>query len=1210
MAHKSDQEIIRTTHNTARFFIQNRHIAWVLLIATALWGAFAYFSMPQRKDPEIPVRQAVAMVSWPGESAERVEQLITTRMEEQIAANRNVTKIESISRTGLAVTYVELGEDTKDTQKEFDDIDFRLNSIHDLPKEASPIRFIKDFGDTSALMLTVASPKVSGPELQLRIRDTRAQIEHARSERKSTNGMNVVSVVQHFPRNLDPELVRAPFRLFQQQAMQSAVFKDFHFYSGSGFAGTDFLTSLTPDQVAAAVTRFKAEYLHAAEFHPDAWPTLVIGNLSELESKMTAAAGDKYSYRELEDITETMQKTLQAVPIVSKVERSGILPERVLLTFSQERLATYDLPTNVDQLLGARNTNAAGGEMIIDGRRINIEPSGEFHNEKELGDLVVTTSRSGTPVYLRDLVDITREYQTPSQFLNFYSSRDAHGQWHRNRAITLAVQMRSGEQIGHFGENVDKALEDLRTRMPADLVISRTSDQPLQVHEQIHLFMNSLVEAVILVVVISWIGFWEWRSALVMALSIPLTLAMTFGMMHAVGIDIQQVSIASLIIALGLLVDDPVVAGDAIKRSLAAGHSSLNAAWLGPTKLATAIVFATLTNIVAYLPFMWLTGDPGKFLYSLAIVLTCSLVASRLVSMTFIPLLGYYLLRPKDEPSMAERRKKGFAAIYYKIGDWAIAHRWKVMAGSGVFLLLGGVLASQLKTQFFPKDYSYLSYVDVWLPNDAPLAESNQAAAKAEAIMRRVAEEYSKEETAKLGKPHEGLKSLTTFVGGGGPRFWFSVSPELQQLNYAQIIIQVNDKHDTTPLVERFQAALSAEVPGARIDVRQLETAGVGIPIAVRISGEDIHTLRAEAEKLKQILRDQPLSRRVRDDWGADSVNLLLQANNDRANLAGITNSDIAQSSSAATSGRRMTTLRDGDKQIPVVAKMRIQERAQLSDLQNLYIGSSQGRQKVQIGEVASIQQEMRPEKLGRRQQFRTITVQAFPAEGHLPSELLTAVMPKIKQLEKSLPLGYHLEIGGEFHEQQKGFKNLAKVMLISISAIFLALVFQFRHAFKPLIVFAAIPYGMMGALFMLWLTNTPFGFMGFLGIASLIGVIVSHVIVLFDFIEEAHERGESLREALLDAGIVRLRPVLITVGATVIALFPLAAHGGPLWEPLCYAQIGGLCVATVITLLLVPVLYAIFVLDLKWVKWGNPPAEEHAAAQAAVHTIAEARSA
>src|SRR5262249_33886946 len=190
--------------------------------------------------------------------------------------------------------------------------------------------------------------------------------------------------------------------------------------------------------------------------------------------------------------------------------------------------------------------------------------------------------------------------------------------------------------------------------------------------------------------------------------------------------------------------------------------------------------------------------------------------------MTFIPLLGHYLLRPKAEPELAERRKKGFAALYYKVGDWAIAHRWKVMAASLVFLLLGGVFASRLKTQFFPKDYSYLSYVDVWLPNDAPLVESNQAAAKVDAIMCRVADEYEKEESAKHGKAHDALKSLTTFVGGGGPRFWFTVSPELQQLNYAQVIIQVNDKHDTAPLVQRFQTALSAEVPGTRIDVRRL----------------------------------------------------------------------------------------------------------------------------------------------------------------------------------------------------------------------------------------------------------------------------------------------------------------------------------------------------------------------------------------------------
>src|SRR5437867_6084360 len=259
-----------------------------------------------------------------------------------------------------------------------------------------------------------------------------------------------------------------------------------------------------------------------------------------------------------------------------------------------------------------------------------------------MGDVLIHATGGGVPVYLRDLVEVTRAYDSPPRFLNFYTYKDAAGRWQRTRAITLSVQMRPGQQIAQFGAGVDQALDDLRPRLPEDLVIARTSDQPLQVTESVDLFMKSLYEAIVLVVLVSLIGFWEWRSALLMALSIPLTLAMTFGMMHMLGIDLQQVSIASLIIALGLLVDDPVVAGDAIKRSLADGAPRRVAAWLGPTKLATAILFATITNVVAYLPFLLLTGNTGQFIYSLGIVIGSSLLASRIVSMTFIPLLGYY----------------------------------------------------------------------------------------------------------------------------------------------------------------------------------------------------------------------------------------------------------------------------------------------------------------------------------------------------------------------------------------------------------------------------------------------------------------------------------------------------------------------------------------------------------------------------------------
>src|SRR5499427_6157624 len=308
-----------------------------------------------------------------------------------------------------------------------------------------------------------------------------------------------------------------------------------------------------------------------------------------------------------------------------------------------------------------------------------IDQSGEIKSEHDIGD-VLGPSGTGRAVYLRDLVEVGRGYASQPSYLNFYGERMADGQWRRSRAVTLAIQMRSGQKIDGFAKAVDARLAELKSRLPEDLELARTSDQPRQVAENVSLFMNSLYEAIALVVLVSLIGFWEWRSALLMALSIPVTLAMTFGMMYALGIDLQQVSIATLIIALGLLVDDPVVAGDAIKRSLADGHRPLISAWLGPTKLASAILYATITNIVAYLPFLMLSGTSGEFLYSLPVVLACSLVASRVVSMTFIPLLGYYLLKPKAEPTIEERRTKGFPALYYRVGHFAITHRWKVLA--------------------------------------------------------------------------------------------------------------------------------------------------------------------------------------------------------------------------------------------------------------------------------------------------------------------------------------------------------------------------------------------------------------------------------------------------------------------------------------------------------------------------------------------------
>jgi multidrug efflux pump subunit AcrB len=1187
-----NHEVDESKRNISRFFVQQRHIAWVMLISVCVWGFYSYRSMPQRKDPDTPVKTAVAITVWPGANAEKVEQLVTRKIEEKIAQNANVDKIRSISRTNFSAVYVDLDENFPGPQigKEFDDIALKLQSIKDLPEGAGPIQFIKDFGDTSALMLTVASPKVSDAEVDVRAREVSESIARYRASYGTSGSGKPFSIVIALMHPVSARVVQDPLNLLADYLKTKGAASDLHVITEPAFVGIDGFSNESDEALLQCTRQFINDKLQAADFHPDSWPPVVIRDPQETRAKLAAVAGDKYSYRQMDDFTDKVEKALKGVPQASKVSRSGILPERIFLLYSQERIASYGLkPGDLPNILAARNITGAGPQLQAVGRNFSIDPSGEFKSEKEIGDVVVAHTDMGAPVYLRDLVDVERGYESPARFMNYYDWRDAKGNWQRSRAITVAVQMRPGGYIGEFGESIDQTLGELKKQLPEDLIMARTSDQPRQVTENVNLFMNSLYEAIILVVIVALIGFWDWRSALLMGLAIPITLFITFGMSHMLKIDLQQVSIATLIIALGLLVDVPVVSGDAIKNALGQGFPRMVAAWLGPTRLITAIIFATITNIVAYLPFLTLPGSTGEFLYSLPVVLTCSLVAALIVAMTFIPFISYFLLRPKKEPPIEERRKKGFPAFYYRVGSWAINNRWKVLFGSFVLLAAGGLAGSQLKTDFFPKDLSYLSYLDVWLPEDAPLSATNEAARHAEEVVREVAGEYGKEHLEKDGRPKDVLKSVTTFVGGGGPRFWFSVSPEMQQLNYAQVLIEVKDKHDTNHLVGLMQKALDEQVPGARIDVRQLDTGKpITMPVEIRISGDDMTALRGEAEKVKDILRSTPYAQRVRDDWGEENFTVKLETDSDRANAAGLTNLDVAVSSASGINGTQVTVLREGDKQIPVLTRLRMEERAQLADVQNLYVYSTQGTQKAPLNQISSLGYGMQTEKIRRRNQFRTITVSCMAEAGHLPSEVVNAARSQLTAFANQLPPGYRMDIGGSEEEQVKGFKNLVVVLMISVVAIFLSLVYQFRNAIKPFVVFAAVPYGIAGGLIALWIMGTPFGFMSFLGIISLIGLIVSHIIVLFDFIEEKHAEGEPLKEAVLDAGIMRLRPVMITVLALVIALIPLAMHGGPLWEPMCYAQMGGMMVATFITLLLVPVIYSIFVLDLKLIKWDT----------------------
>src|SRR6266850_2019667 len=551
MAHRSDQDRIEKTHNIPRFFVENPQVSWVLLVGVLVWGWFGYHSMPQRKDPDIPVRVAVASCSWSGATAQQVEQFVTRPIEDAVAENKTIHPgtaadygIRSVSIPGYAYVYVQLAEDISDVKRQFSDINLKLNALNSqLPSGAGPISFQSDFGDTAALMLTIASPRADSVEIDILARDIQSAIETARAAQKYKEHGAPVTIVYSFPRSLSSnKTILNAAQLFELQAGQAGIISGPQLIQGSGCIAVDGVSTADKASIHNFIRTFFQTQLQRAELHPDAWEPIIIRDPQETRGQL------------------------------AKVERRGILPQVVYLEFSQDRLAAYGLqPAALGTVLSARNIIAPGGAFETGQQQIILNPSGQFQNIDAIGNVAVSASATGAPVYLRDLVEISRGYQSPAQYLNYYTWEDPKGQWLRSRAVTLAIYMRDQRQIATFGQSVDQKLAQLRKILPPDLIIVHTSDQPLQVKENIHLFLRALYEAIILVVVVSLIGFWEWRLALIMALAIPITLGMTFGVTYMLGIDLQQVSVATLIIALGLLVDVPVVAGDGIKRGLADG---------------------------------------------------------------------------------------------------------------------------------------------------------------------------------------------------------------------------------------------------------------------------------------------------------------------------------------------------------------------------------------------------------------------------------------------------------------------------------------------------------------------------------------------------------------------------------------------------------------------------------------------------------------
>ena len=441
--------------NIARFFTHNRQIGWVALVATLLWGVFGYMSMPKRKDPDIPVRVGLAICPWPGIASDKVEQLVTRKIEQAATGNDKVERVEATTQDNISVVQVRLLDSIENTDQEFQDIGQRLKQIeNDLPDGAGPITWISDFGDTAALMLTVASPPVSEMEIELGARGVREAIEKARGGDTTPR----VAILHCYPASVSPAMVERPFKLFADVAQRDGIARDVRPLSVGSCSGVDFATSGSDAEVRAYGQQFMDRRIQLSDVHPDSWGPIVIRDPQSTRDRVAEVASNRYSYRQLDDFTDLIQRTLQRVPLVAKVQRAGVLPEQIYLDYSHERLASFDFPVaRIKELLNARNVTAPAGVLETQTKNVRIDATAEFQSTREIGDVLVGTSSTGVPVYLRDLVSTWRGYQSPTQYLNYLTYRDASGTWQRNRAITLAVQMRSGEQIGDFGKAVDAA---------------------------------------------------------------------------------------------------------------------------------------------------------------------------------------------------------------------------------------------------------------------------------------------------------------------------------------------------------------------------------------------------------------------------------------------------------------------------------------------------------------------------------------------------------------------------------------------------------------------------------------------------------------------------------------------------------------------------------------------------------------------------------
>jgi multidrug efflux pump len=862
-----------------------------------------------------------------------------------------------------------------------------------------------------------------------------------------------------------------------------------------------------------------------------------------------AITDDGFGAAELREFADAARNEFLRVGDVNKVDLVGAQDEKIYVEASNAKLASLGIdPALIASTLASTNTVDAAGTVLTASEQVRLTVSGEFDSVEAIRNIGI---RAGERMFrLGDIADVKRGIVDP------VTSRMRHNGM---EAVGLAVSMRKGGDVIRLGEQLTATVARVQAKMPVGVQIHAVSDQPRVVEESVHEFKKSLLEAVAIVLLVSFFSL-GLRTGLVVALCIPLVLALTFLVMYVLGIELQRISLGALIIALGPLVDDAIIAVEMMALKLEQGWDKFRAATYAYTATAFPMLTGTLITAAGFLPVGFAKSGSGEYVFSLFQVVGISLMLSWIVAVIFTPYIGYKLLKEEahgaghaDEEAVYQR---GFYARFRQLVELCLMHRRWVIGGTAAAFVASVALFGLVPKQFFPASDRPELMVDLWLPQAATFDASQREVLALEAKL----------------KDDPDVVAVTSYIGNGSPRFYLPLDVQTPNLNLGELMVMTKGGEARERVLAKIQRLFDTDFPLVRGRVNRLENGPpVGYPLQFRVYGPDNRQVQAIADQVAAVMRAERHVQRVNQDWGERLKRLRVDVDQDKARALGITSRQIKEALQGSLSGTQVTTYRDGDDDIDVMARLVEAERTDLNNLKDARIYLRDGKF-VPVSQVARLTLDSEDSLLWRRNRVPTLTVRADVSGAEAPDVTL-ALKPRIDALARGLPLGYGIDVGGALESSSKAQASIFAVMPLMIAAVLLLLMLQLQDMKKMALVLLTAPLGLIGVAAMLAAFRIPFGFVAMLGVIALAGMIIRNSVILVVQIDHDLGQGATLWQAIVESTVRRMRPIVLTALAAILAMIPLT-HS-VFWGPMAWSIMGGLFVATLLTLLFLPALYA-----------------------------------